>query len=250
MIETERSKMEGMVAQAVKKLARVEKFVGHTLVSLPVLYPSGASVTLEISGEPDRFFVSDRAGGYFESELLGAHRIYGREAPRAAASCGIKFDGRNMFVAEASDSNLPAVMKMVSHCSQLAANISALKISEKVKSDATESLYERLVSVFTAARVSRDVEVVGASTHDWSVSARVLGRKPILFDVVSPHPTSAVWTAAKFGDIARLETPPNRVAVVQSRKQIGNMIGVISPSATAIIELSASNDTFIRLEAA
>jgi len=251
MIEVSSRDVSDAVERAVSKLARTEKFVGHTLVSMPVIYPSGASVTLEISGEFDRFFASDRAGGYFESELIGAQRIYGREATRTAASFGIKFDGRNMFVAETGMSNLPAVMKIVSHCSQLAANICAMKLSEKIKSDVTESLYERLVSVFTEARVARDVEVAGASTHDWSVSARVAGaRHSILFDAVSPQPTSAVWTAAKCGDIARLESPPHRVAVVRSRQLVGNMIGVISPSATAIIELTASNDAFLRLEAA
>lgn len=239
------------VEEAVKKLVRIEEFIGATLVSMPVLYPSGASVMLEISGDHDQYFVSDRAGGYLEAELMGGQRIYAREAARAASGAGIGFDGRNMFFAEAQMSSLPAVMKVVAHCSQIAANSCALRMSEKIKSDIGQRLYERLVAVFSEPRVARDVEVVGASTHDWRVSAVVSGpHKKVVFDAVTPHPTSAVWTAAKFGDIARLDPPPSRVAVVSSRKDVGDMIGVISPSATAIIELTASNDAFERLEAA
>lgn len=252
MIDAATPDLSGTVADAMRKLSRVEHLRGVSLVSMPSLYPSGASVVLEVSsGHNGRFFVSDRGGGHLEAELMGAHRAYGREAERVAEQFGIRFDGRQMFVAEASIGSLPAVLKIVAHCSQFAANATASRMSERVKVDIGAAIYERLVSIFPAKRVAKDAEIKGPSSHEWHVSALVTGgRQAIVFDAIADHPTSAVWTVAKFGDLARLENPPRRIAVASDQRKLGNMIGVIAPASTAVIDLRASKETILQLEAA
>ncbi len=251
MVENVPSSLIDAVSGAVGKIARVEHFRGISLISMPSLYPSGASVQLEVSGSDGRFFISDRAGGYLEAELMSAHRIYVREAARIADQFGVKFDGRDMFVAESPLATLPSAMKIVAHCSQFAANIAASRMVEKAKSDVGEEIYERLVSIFTSKRVIKDAEILGPSSHQWHVSALVSGGSSlVVFDAVAEHPTSAVWTAAKFGDLARLENPPRRIAVAANQKKLGDMIGVIAPASTAIIDISASSKTIMQLEAA
>jgi hypothetical protein len=66
----------------------------------------------------------------------------------------------------------------------------------------------------------------------------------VVFNSVTKRYISAVGTAAKFHDFARLEIAPTRIAVVANREEIGDWIGVISSASDAVIEMAAANDQF------
>ena len=245
MIENVGQSFSGAIDAAVKRLFSVEHFRAGSLVSIPVLYPSGASVVLEVTFSAGRVFISDRGGGHQEAEFIGATRMYAREALRVAAEAGIGFDGRDMFVTEVPIDSVSGAMAVVASCSANAANHCAQRASEREETDAKDALFEKLTAVYGKSGFEREIKMTGASNHEWKVDARVKhSHGQTIFNSVTKNYISATGTAAKFYDFSRLETPPRRVAVVTSKKELGDWIGVLANAADAVLEISAANDKF------
>ncbi|MFT4098371.1 MAG: hypothetical protein QM651_14730 [Rhodoblastus sp.] len=239
------------IDEAVRRLVTVEHFHAGSIVSMPSMYPSGASVLIEISAQAGRVFVSDRGGGYNEAEFMGTTRQFAREAERVAGESGIRFDGRNMFVAEVPIDRVDGAMIAVAHCSAQAAAFAALKAAERHERDVKEAMFEKLADVFGASGFERDIDVIGASNHKWKVDALVRdASRVVIFNAVTKHYVSATGTAAKFGDFGRLEIAPRRVAVTPSIIGLGDWFGLVNSSSDAIVEISAANDQFIRARSA
>jgi len=237
------------VDRAIRALVRAEHYHAGSIVSMPVMYPSGASVVLELFAQGERVIVSDRGGGYQEAEFIGATRGFMREADKIARDAGIKFDGRDMFVAEVPFDRVEGAMTVVASCSALAAAQTAMKLAERDERDAKQTLFERLTDVFGSDGFDRDVPIIGASNHKWSVDAivRASDDTPIIFNSVTKAYISATGTAAKFNDLGRLEIPPKRIAVITSLTAIGDWFGLISSASNAVIEMQAANDQFKRV---
>ena len=250
MIDLVGEKIAHLVEEAIARMVSAEHFRAGSLVSMPMLYPSGASVVLEITAQQGRCFVSDRGGGYQEAEFAGATRIYATEAERLAREAGIKFDGRDMFVAEVSFDMLEGALVIVANCSQTAASLSTLRSADKTHNELRDELLLRLSKIFPIENIDRKGEISGPN-HKWKVSAVVSGVKGrSAFDAVSSHYNSVVNTTAKFHDLARLSVPPKRIAVLRSRKELGDFVGVLSGASSSVVEMSATNATFVELVAA
>jgi hypothetical protein len=238
-----------VVDAVVRKLAVAEHYIGASLVYMPIFYPSGSSVVLQISGGGRGYVVTDRGGAYFEAESMGAIRSFRQEATKIVTEAAVSFDGREFSVEGVTNETLPAVIQAVTHYSQLAANITSMRVADKAREAAGTALYERLAGIFTPQRVSKDVEIVCASQHPWSFDAMVSnGEKRVVFDAVGSSQQSVVWAVTKFGDLSRLERSYGRIAVVESNKAMGDMMGVISPNVSAIVEMRAPDQTFKTLE--
>lgn len=251
MVEIAHSDLIQIVDKAVQSLVSVEHFRAASIVSMPVMYPSGASVVLEVSSQGGRAFISDRGGGFQEAEYMGLTRFFGKEAPRVAAESGIGFDGREMFVIEVPIDAISGAMAVVAACSANAAVACALKAAERHEKVAKDSLFDKLTDIFGATGFEKDVPIIGASNHEWRVDALVKSQRSlVVFNSVTKSYVSATGTAAKFHDFALLETAPKRVAVVTSRKDIGDWIGVLSSASDAVIEINAANDQFLKIGAA
>ena len=247
MMEIDRSFIKNIDA-AIAKLVTAEHFRAGTLVSMPILYPSGASVVLELSMQKSTVFVSDRGGGYQEAEFLGATRHFQREADRVAQEFGIRFDGRDMFVAEVPLDRIDGAMAATASASAQAVVMTAMKAAERQERHAKEAMFAKLTSAFGADGFARDIELIGASNHRWRVDAMVErsgGRA--LFSSVTKSYISAAGTAAKFGDFARLEIPPRRVSVVSSIASLGDWYGVVANASDNIVELTADNDQYVKI---
>lgn len=251
MTDIVRQRMSETVETAIRQLVSAEHFRAGSFVTMPVIYPSGASVVLEVFRQGERFLVSDRGGGHQEAEFAGTSRYYAREAKKAAEDYGIKFDGRDMFVAEVSEGQLAGAFTVVANCSQTAVIASSLKSSERAQRDAGDVLFVRLSRIFPPSTIAKDAPILGASGHEWHVSTMVTeDDRRTVFEAVSHHYPSVVSTAAKFHDLARLERLPSRIAVVSNRMSLGDYIGVLSAASTSVVESSVPDQTFARLAAA
>ena len=62
-----------------------------------------------------------------------------------------------------------------------------------------------------------------------------------VFDLVRPHRTAIAFAAAKFHDLARLEHPPRRVAVVHRKAALGDRLAVVVQAATVIEDDAADS---------
>lgn len=251
MIDIIGQKISSQVDEAIRRLISAEHFQAGSLITMPVLYPSGSSVVLEITRQQNRCFVSDRGSGHQEAEMMGVLRGYTREAERIAVEAGVRFDGRDMFIAEVEFDNLAAAMEVVANCSQTAVAMCALRASEREVRDARELLFYRLQEVYPNREVIRDATVMGASSHQWKMAAMVKSdARAAVFEAVVNNHISVVGAAAKFHDLARLEVSPRRIAVIAPKGGIGDFYGVISPAADVVVEMIASRNKFEQLLAA
>jgi hypothetical protein len=242
-----RSRLLEAATEATRELVGVQERADGVYVTLPLTYPSGASVVIRVDGTDERFFVSDFGMGYLEADLMGAGSLFSRHARPIAEAGGVGFDQRAFFVVEVGRDHIAGAISAVAACSHEAVVISAHKLTEKTSRDQAIVLYERLVRVFPRSSVERDPEIVGSTNTVWHVASLVrVGKRNTIFDVVTKHPVSVTTASTKFHDIARLERPPNRVAVVSDKNEFGTYLGVLSMDAN-VIEHSAPDQTYIKL---
>jgi hypothetical protein len=153
------------------------------------------------------------------------------------------------LVAEAAESQLPSVVTIVANCSNEATAMSAYKAAEKKYSDDSEILFKRIALVFPEQKIAKNAELAGSSSHKWKFAAAVdLNHHRAIFEPVSRHYNSVVSASAKFHDIARLENPPKRVAMVKDKRQLGDFLNVLAQSAS-VVEYGADDDTIQRVAA-
>ena len=240
------------IDEAVRSLVSTEHTPVGTLVRTPLLYVSGANVVVSVEAA-DRdgiWFVSDYGLGFIEAEMLGATAGFRKQARIVAYNAGVKFDSNAIFVAEVSKDQLAGAIVTIGNCSRDAVAIAALKLSDKKSTEDQAVLYERLVRVFTAPAVLRETELTGSSNTVWPVANVVMfeGRPKAIFETVADQRYSVVNAAAKFHDLALLDQPPNRIAVVRNKKILGTWLNVLAQSAN-VIQLSVPDTTIIRLAA-
>ena len=241
------AKFAEIVDSVAREIVTTEHFGSASLIKVPLLYPSGAGAVVQITPHHHRFFVSDMGLGHQESEMIGASIQYANSAKTIAEHFGVRFDNQAFFVAEASQEQLASAVTIIANCSVEAASQSALKAAERRFEEDSDVLYKRLVMVFPTAEIARDVEFVGASTHLWPVATLVKYDSHVaLFEPVNKFHASVVNAAVKFHDIARLENPPQRIAVVKRKDELGNYLNVLSQSAN-VIEYKVPNSTLVRL---
>lgn len=240
--------LAGSIDDAIRRLVSVEHFRAGSMVAMPVRYPSGSTVVLEIVAQKDKFLISDRGGGAQDAEFSGASRYYKSEALRVASATGVRFDGLTMFIAEAPQQVLRGAMIAVANCSAEAATAALLRLSERSDNDARDELYIRLTSIYATMDVQKDAEFRGARAK-WRVSVAVLGGAgpPGFFEPVTGRYISAVGTTAKFNDFAATEDPPARFGVIKSPADLGDYYSLVASAATKLVPVTAPNSTFVEL---
>lgn len=240
-------KLSSIVDAVAKQIISTEHFRAGSIIRTPLLYPSGTSVVVQITEHRDRFFVTDMGIGSQEADMFGAGNYYNKSASALAEHYGIRFDNQSFFVAEASRDQLAGATTLVANCSSEATAIAAYRSADRVFEEQSDILYKRLVNVFPKAEIDRNVEFIGSSTHRWKVATVVHHHSKIaLFEPVSKNHLSVVSTAAKFHDIARLESPPNRISVVENKEAFGNFINVLS-QASSVIEFKSPSELLVRV---
>lgn len=241
-----------VIDDTVRGLVSTQHNPDGSFVRMPLLYVSGANVVVRVDSgsRAGLWFVSDYGFGATEADMIGAASGFRWHARVLATNAGIKFDENAIFVAEVTTDQLAGAIITVGNCSQEAVSIAALKLSEKKTTEDQAQLYERLVRIFTPAAVFREAELVGSSNTVWPFANVIhFGGKPkAIFESVRFHRNSVVNVAAKFHDVALLEEPPNRVAVVRNKEEFGTLLNVLTQSAD-VIQLSVPDATIERLAA-
>ncbi len=215
-------------------------------IRTPLRYPGGSCVVVMISGDGDRFFVTDMGFGMSEAEQIGAEGQYARIAPEIARRRGLSFDQHSFFLVECNRLQLVGAVGLVANCSKEAVDLAALRLAEKRHSEVESAFFDRLEKVFGKTHVSRDVTIQGAHKRDWEVDALVShDGKVVAFDFVKPSPQSAYPVIAKFLDLALLPDPPRRVAVVRKFTDMKPFVGLISEAGGAVMQTDATDRALI-----
>ncbi len=248
MPQTRESVFEDVMAEAARQLCSVEHLAGGAFVRAPLIYPGGSYVVVRVTQNEAAFVVSDYGLGYQEAELLGATPSYVRLGRIIAENAGVGFDQHAFFVLEVSREQLVGAVATVANCSLEAVILAAHKVAERKAAVDGERLYGRLLGVFPQSKVVKDATYIGESNTDWNVSTLVtpMRGKPTIFETVTAHRNSVSAASTKFTDIKRLPNAPNRVAVVQSKSDMGTLLGVLAQSAQ-VIEEAAPDDLIRRI---
>ena len=238
-----------VVKHVARELVTVEELTDGALISTPLLYPSGATVVIRIDQNGSNYFLTDMGLGYQEADLPGASLLYTRQAKSVAEEFGVGFDDHALFLNDISRERLPGAVGALANASLQAITLAAYRLSERKNHDAAEFLYQRLIKVFTPSIVARDTQLLGASNTEWHVANLVrFQEKVTVFEAVTSHRNSITSATAKFHDLARLPEPPNRVAVVGRKEDLGTLLGVLSQAAS-VVTRSVPDQTIKRLAA-
>lgn len=218
----------------------------RTLISTPLLYPSGGTVSVRVSGDSDSgYTVTDMALGYDEAQSMGAAALYSRIVRQAAEDAGIGLEGHQLVVSGASLDQLVGAVMAVANCAMTGTIVAADRQEEREKRDDVAKLVERLEGIFKKVRPREPI--TGSSTYKWIVDAMVERDGQIaVFDAVSAHHASVFPTTTKFHDLALLEAAPICVSSVKSFRDLGQFYSVLAQNGN-VIEAATPSETVSRM---
>lgn len=225
------------VANAIGQLIHSRSWGDSVDLTLPIFYPSGSAVCLNVQqGRPGVFSLTDNGLAYREIEQVGGETFFSKNASALTEETCVWHDTREML-SEASYETLPAaIADLAAASSRLTWKVLA-KVSRKGQAEIADYLFERLRHVFGSARVERAATIVGPSTREWHIDAVVhLENKNAIFQAVSNNHMSVYPTAAMFHDLALLDTPPATIAVVKNGQAMGSYFNILAQAGSVIEE--------------
>lgn len=232
------------VDAAVMELVQREHFADRSIIKMPLFFPTGTGVTVEIFPQGRTVIISDNGVAFYEVQSCGADEYFNRSARAIAREAGIEFDERAFSIRDVPWDQIAGAATVVAESAFLVSLACVRKLDERKDEEDVERLYERLVTIYTAERIAKRAPFKGDSQHEWRVDNIVQSNGHYaIFEHVRPQHNSVTSVAAKFHDIARLEKPPARVSVVESKKEMGDFLGVLS-QASNVIEINAPNGVY------
>jgi hypothetical protein len=215
MIQTNIADIATEVARALVQITSRQE---SARLSLPLLYPGGSRVGVEISKLRDDFLVSDAGAARREAGLLGGERSFAQLAPDIAIRYGVRFDHNMFFDINVERSDLVIAVAAIANASKAAVEATAARLATVEHADHQAMLWERLEHVFTQKRVVKTFQFKGKSEL-WEFDAAVqLEGRTSLFEVVTPYANSVNSAVTKFVDIRDLGgRAPNRVAILTNK---------------------------------
>lgn len=247
ILERENQELQSRIAQAVERLmGRRERAGGQVHVSVPVTYPSGASVVVEIEQNADRIWVSDMGAGILEAEMMGAQESYQQLARKKADEFGVGYDNRAMFVLWAPSGRLESAIVCVANASAQAAADAVRHASEAQSRRQNALVFERVKRIFGERHVSRTAEIYGRRSS-WEAHNVVLfpDSHRAVFEPMAAHPNSVSAKFLMFSDLRDAELDVSLNAVVESLDSLDRKSQMVGDVAN-IIELRAADDLYRR----
>lgn len=229
----------------------VERLMGHrdatggkVMLDVPVSYPSGSSVVVEIEQNADRIWVSDMGMGLVEAEMMGAQDSYQRLARGKAEEFGVGYDNSAMFVLWASADRLEGAIVCVANASAQAAGDAVRHASEVQSRRQADVVFERVSHVFGKQAVTRNIEIAGKHTA-WEAHNVVAlsGAHRAIFEPMTKHPNSVSGKYLMFSDIRAAGSQISLNAVVESIPQLDAKAQMIGDVAN-VVDIQAPDDTF------
>ena len=120
------SEIAGAIAQA---LVRVSTSNEVARISLPLMYPGGGMVGVEISRLRDDFLVSDAGGARREAGLLGGEKSFYRIASEVAQKFSVRFDSNMFFDLNVAEHELISAVVAVANAAKTAVENTAMHLA-------------------------------------------------------------------------------------------------------------------------
>lgn len=229
------------------RLVSAKHWSDATFISMPMLYPSGAFVTLCLSHTKSGVRVSDSGFAYREADSFGMGRSFARTARACAEFYNVCAENRSIFV-DVRPHEVERAILDVSAASHATAERILEKVEEGTEVEISDLLLARLDSLFPSA-VHRGQKITGASSTEWDVTAVAkFDNRAVIFQAVSNSPISVYKASTAFHDLSALDNAPECVAVVSNKSDMGPNVRILS-QAGRVIEIGQSDDVFRRAAA-
>ena len=241
--------LDEVVETIVHELVSARRIAHEVFVNLPMLYPSGASVTVKITATLDGYRVSDGGFAYREIKSIGAERSFAATVTQIAETYDLSRTSRSVFADVQPNELFRAVCDVGAASWQIADRIDA-NAPEESEQAIEDYVRERLTHIFGAPQVeAQSPKLVGASTSEWEVTAIVRQQdRSTVFQAVAPHANSIYRTNSAFDDLAALDHAPRLVAVVRNRAALGSRLLLLSRTGR-VIEDQQPDDVYVRATA-
>ena len=211
-------------------IAKIARAVAHALVrvsereeaarlSLPLMYPGGSMVGVEISRLRDGFLVTDAGGARREAGLLGGERAFIRIAREIAERFCIRFDQNMFFEMDVAENELISAVVAIANAAKTAVENTAVHLASIEHADYQAYLWDKLEKVYGAKTITKKHKIKGSSDL-WEFDAAVQLKEHLaVFELVVPNANAVNSAVTKFLDVRDLgESAPRRIAVLTNIK--------------------------------
>lgn len=216
-----------VAADVAKALVRVSARGDSARLSLPLLFPGGSMVGVELSRLRDGFLVSDGGSARREAGLLGGERAFKRIAQDVAKRFAIRFDQNMMFDLDVGEDSLLSAVIAVANAAKTAVENTAIHMAANEHADYRSYLWDKLQSAYGARTVQREPVRFKGSTEEWDFDAAVKVQGSFaLFEVVTPNANSVNSAVSKFVDVRDLgeKVAPKRVSVLTNKDKTPRLL--------------------------
>jgi hypothetical protein len=237
--------IEAIAVEVAHALVRITPREESARLSLPLLYPGGSTVGVEISKLRDGFLVSDAGAARREAGLMGGERSFVQLAPDIAIRYGVRFDHNMFFDIDVVRNDLVVAVAAIANASKAAVEATAARLAAVEHADYQALLWERLQRIFNQRRVAQNFSFRGKS-EVWEFDAAVQWHgKTSLFEVVTPYANSVNSAVTKFVDVRNLgEAAPNRVAILTNKEKTPHL--AVLASTARWIGSNSNDETYKR----
>jgi hypothetical protein len=235
------------LAVAVRRLMDVRVDGETARLTVPALYPSGASASLEVTFNGGKCFVSDMGAGHMEAEFQGAEDFFTASARHAAQRFGVGFDGLCFFSMWASIDRIEAAISAIASASTQAATAALFAAEHDRERRVQNQIFDKISGIFGRQAVSKSMEISG-KVDKWTahnVVAMPQGRIAV-FEFVKENQNSIANKFIMFSDLNRSGSGMSLNSVVRKLDTLGgkgSMLGDVSH----IVEMTANDNEFRRL---
>jgi hypothetical protein len=239
--------MKVVAEEIARALVRVSSMgnADSARLSLPLLYPGGAMIGVEISRLRDGFLVSDVGGARREAGLLGGEKAFQRIAAEVARKAFIRFDSNMMFDLNVGEQELVVAVIAVANAAKVAVENTLIYLASVNHADYRATLWDRLERLYGQSRVERKPKIMGASDR-WDFDASILtdGKRSV-FELVVPNANAVNSAVTKFLDVSDLgEGAPSRVAVLTSPDSTPHL-AILARTARVLV-VDASDEDYLK----
>lgn len=244
LIELQKS-IAQIADEVARALIRITPGDDAARLSLPLLYPGGSMVGVELSRLRDGFLVTDAGGARREAGLMGGEKTFGRLAGEIAERFGVRFDRNMIFEMDVSVDELVVVVAAVANAAKTAVENTAMILATTEHADARAVLWDKLLHVYGQKKIQQKAKIKGKS-DTWEFDAAVQTNDHIaLFEVIGPHANAVNSAVTKFLDVKDIGAgAPRRIAVLTRQNQTPHL-PVLGRTAI-LLPIDAPNEAYLK----
>src|SRR3984893_18113571 len=237
--------IEHTANEVARALVRVSARDESVRLSLPLLYPGGSMVGVELSRLRSGFLVSDVGAARREAGLMGGERAFQRIGQDVVKRFGIRFDHNMMFDLDVQEGELVPAVMAVANAAKTAVENTAIHLATTEHADHRAYLWDRLQGAYGAKAVSREPVTFKGASENWDFDAAIKVQGSFaLFQVVTPNANSVNSAVTKFLDVLDLgdKLAPKRVAVVTNKDRTPRLL--VLGRTSRILPADASDEQY------